>query len=135
MNQFKTKFKAVKDIEPGDIIVSSTMGAKFVTHTFRDVTGDFVFYFGLPNDKGEFNNISESAGSVIRVDRFWGETEFVVITGMVFATPPDDVELLKAQLAARDAALDAVTSYLEDRTEYLADGLREVLAKHGIHTK
>lgn len=101
---FVTAKKQVRHIIPGDIILSKIMGAKLVTHAARSIDGDFVFYFGLPNEQGEFE--VKGTGKRIKVDRFWGETEFTVIVGV---TPTSaEILLLREQLAARDAALDAV---------------------------
>jgi hypothetical protein len=137
-NPFVTAKKAVKDIVPGDIIVSATTGARLVTGAWRNDQGDFTFFFGLPTVEKNGSvtyTPSRTLLDVASMDKCWGESEFAVIVGMNSTNQRSEVELLKAQLAARDAALDAVVSYLEDRTEYLADGLREVLVRHGIHTK
>jgi hypothetical protein len=47
-NPFVTAKKAVKDVVPGDIIVSATTGARLVTGAWRNDQGDFTFFFGLP---------------------------------------------------------------------------------------
>lgn len=86
---FITMKKQVRHIIPGDIIVSSTMGAKLVTYAARSIDGNFVFFFGLPNEKGEFDD-EKGTGRRVSVDRFWGETEFTVIVGVT----PTSAEIL-----------------------------------------
>lgn len=137
---FVTAKKQVRHIVPGDIIVSSTMGAKLVTHAARNIAGEFVFYFGLPDDEGKFSE-EKGVGSRVEVDRYWGETEFTVIVGALPTS--SEIMLLREQLAARDAALDAVLKLAKEWSANDVDDGRvshgsaivDLLVKHGVHEK
>jgi hypothetical protein len=143
---FVTAKKAVKDVVPGDIIVSSTTGARLVTGAWRNDQGDFTFFFGLPTveENGSMTYTpSRSLLDVASMDKCWGESEFAVIVGMASTNQRSEVELLKAQLAARDAALDAVLELATDTSalgETTAEAILrcrivERLLKFGVHAK
>jgi hypothetical protein len=99
---FITAKKQVRMLSPGDILLDLKHGARFITGVATNVAGNFIIRFHLPDwDKeGLFNTLT--------VDRFWGDSEVTVILGMTSTKQASEIELLKAQLAARDAALDAV---------------------------
>lgn len=67
------------------------------------------------------------------------DSGFVIVTDeqhLESAEPTHEIELLRQQLAARDAALDAVLA-LADKWHFTAAGkqLTDLLLKHGVHPK
>jgi hypothetical protein len=124
---FITAKKQVRMLEPGDILLDLKHGARFITGVATNVAGNFIIRFHLPDREEGFLN-------TLTVDRFWGDSEVTVILGMTSTKQAYEIELLKAQLAARDAALDAVLKLAKDINHRFGSGdlITELLVKHGI---
>jgi hypothetical protein len=133
---FITAKKQVRMLAPGDIIVHTNNGARFITEVSRDKTGAFVVCFGL-NDTNGRAAIIPTGDDFIVFDREWGTCEVTVILGMTSTNQASEVELLRAQLAARDAALNAVLKLAKDINHRFGSGdlITELLVKHGVHAK
>lgn len=98
---FITAMKEIRLIVPGDIAVDREQGARFVTSVATNMSGDFVVGFHLPD-------VEATAQNTLCVDRFWGTAQVPVVLGMTSTNQKSEIDLLLAQLAARDAALNAV---------------------------
>ncbi len=98
-NPFVTINKEVRMLAPGDLVNDMRLGVRLVTSFAANVKGDFRASFCLPDEEATEHN-------TLTVDRFFGAAEVKVVVGV---GPDGGCEgLLRAQLAARDSALDAV---------------------------
>lgn len=124
---FSTKYKEVRMLVPGDIVVDKKCGARFVTGVSANVNGDFTVRFG-PTDQDQTEDNS------LTVARFWGTCKVPLVITMTTSRSAE-VELLKAQLAARDAALDAVLKLAMERAGPDNQQCFEIVAlleRHGV---
>ncbi len=98
---FITAMKEIRLLVPGDIAVDREHGARFITSVATNISGGFVVGFYLPD-------VEPTDQNTLCVDRFWGTAKIPVVLGMTSTNQKSEVDLLRAQLAARDAALNAV---------------------------
>jgi hypothetical protein len=80
---FITAQKKVRDLAPGDVLMTERFGARFVTSAALDpVQQKYVIHFGLPKVLvGELAYVRTPENTVL-VDKEWSDAEFTVILGM-----------------------------------------------------
>lgn len=95
----QTEKKTLEQVVKGDVLISDEYGARFVTEVAHNLAGQKIIYFSPEGEARSNSKARIFVDNQVTVDRFWLQTEVTVLK----------VEnIWKAQLDARDAALDAV---------------------------
>jgi hypothetical protein len=63
-------------IEPGDILVDHTRGARMVTHVSWNIEGKTAIHFGMPDVNGDFDITPENT---LYFDRFFSRAKVSIV--------------------------------------------------------